>query len=85
VIEWRRALSAGTLAASASKRADKARAEAAELARLRRQNARLRSELDKTREALAITGKRTRSWKGSPGTRPDHGRAAARGFRSTIT
>lgn len=57
VIEWRRALGAGTLAASASKKADKARAEAAELARLRRENARLRSELDKTREALVITGK----------------------------
>ena len=57
VIEWRRALSAGTLAASASKKADKARAEAAELARLRRENARLRTELDKTREALVITGK----------------------------
>ena len=57
VIEWRRALAAGTLAASASKKADKARAEAAELARLRRENARLRTELDKTREALVITGK----------------------------
>lgn len=57
VIEWRRALSAGTLAASASKKADKARAEAAELARLRRENARLRTELDKTREALVIMGK----------------------------
>jgi len=57
VIEWRRALNAGTLAASASKKADRARAEAAELARLRRENARLRTELDKTREALVITGK----------------------------
>src|SRR5205807_6915833 len=50
VIEWRRALASGTLAASASKKAEKARAEAAELARLRRENARLRTELDKTRE-----------------------------------
>lgn len=57
VIEWRRALAAGTLAASASRKADKARADAAELARLRRENARLRTELDKTREALVITGK----------------------------
>ena len=57
VIEWRRALGAGALAAAASKKADKARAEAAELARLRRENARLRTELDKTREALVITGK----------------------------
>jgi transposase len=57
VIEWRRALNAGTLAASASKKADRARAEASELARLRRENARLRTELDKTREALVITGK----------------------------
>jgi len=57
VIEWRRALAAGTLASAASKKTEKARAEAAELARLRRENARLRSELDKTREALVITGK----------------------------
>jgi transposase len=57
VIEWRRALGAGTLAAAASKKAERARAEAAELARLRRENARLRAELDKTREALVITGK----------------------------
>lgn len=57
VIEWRKALSAGTLAASASKKTAKARAEAAELARLRRDNARLRAELDKTRQALVITGK----------------------------
>jgi hypothetical protein len=51
------ALNAGTVAASASKKTAKARAEAAELARLRRDNARLRAELDKTREALVITGK----------------------------
>ena len=57
VIEWRRALAAGTLASAASKKTGKARAEAAELARLRRENARLRTELDKTREALVITGK----------------------------
>jgi transposase len=61
VIEWRRAMSAGTLASSAAKRAEKSRskaaADAAELARLRRENTRLRTELDKTREALVITGK----------------------------
>jgi transposase len=61
VIEWRKALQAGTLASSAAKRADKSRskaaADAAELARLRRENTRLRTELDKTREALVITGK----------------------------
>lgn len=61
VIEWRRALNAGTLASSASKRADESRSKAAAgaagLAGLRREDTRLRSEPDKTREALVITGK----------------------------
>jgi transposase len=61
IIEWRRAIAAGDLASSTAKRADKTRAKAAadgaELARLRRENARLRTELDKTREALVVTGK----------------------------
>jgi transposase len=61
VIEWRKALQAGTLASSVAKRVDKSRskaaADAAEVARLRRENTRLRTELDKTREALVITGK----------------------------
>jgi transposase len=61
VIEWRRALNAGSLASTTARRQDKAReraaADAAELAKLRRENARLRSELDKTREALVVTGK----------------------------
>jgi transposase len=57
VIEWRRALSAGTLASAASKKAEKARADAAELARLRKANARLETELSKTREALVVLGK----------------------------
>ena len=61
IIEWRRAIAAGDLASSTAKRPDKTRAKAAadatELARLRRENARLRTELDKTREALVVTGK----------------------------
>jgi len=61
IIEWRRAIAAGDLASSTAKRQDKTRAkaaaDAAELARLRRENARLRTELDKTREALVVTGK----------------------------
>jgi transposase-like protein len=61
IIEWRRALQAGDLSSSTAKRADKTRAkaaaDAAELAKLRRENTRLRTELDKTREALVITGK----------------------------
>jgi transposase len=61
VTEWRRALDNGSLASSTARRQDKTRvksaADAAELARLRRENARLRTELDKTREALVITGK----------------------------
>jgi transposase len=61
VIEWRRALNAGSLVSSTARRQQKARAraeaDAAELAKLRRENARLRAELDKTREALVVTGK----------------------------
>lgn len=61
IIEWRRAIAAGDLASSSAKRADKTRAkaaaDAAELAKLRRENARLRTELGKTREALVVTGK----------------------------
>jgi transposase len=61
LIEWRKALGAGSLASSTAKRADKARtratADAAELAKLRRANARLESELGKTRQALVILGK----------------------------
>src|SRR5258708_22691879 len=57
VIEWRKALNAGTLAAAASRKTAKARADAAEVARLRRANERLAPELAKTREALVIVGK----------------------------
>lgn len=61
IIEWRRAITAGDLTSSTAKRTAKARAkvaaDAAEPARLRRENARLRTELDKTREALVVTGK----------------------------
>jgi transposase len=61
VTEWRRALQSGSLASSTARRQEKARArsaaDAAELVKLRRENARLRIELDKTREALVITGK----------------------------
>ena len=61
IIEWRRQVAAGDLASSTAKRQAKTRAkaaaDAAELARLRRDNARLRTELDKTREALVVTGK----------------------------
>ena len=61
IIEWRRAVAVGDLASSTAKRQAKTRAKAAadgaELARLRRENARLRTELDKTREALVVTGK----------------------------
>jgi transposase len=61
LIEWRRALGAGTLAGAAIARSEAARArsaaDTAELARLRRANKRLSTELDKTRDALVIMGK----------------------------
>lgn len=61
LIEWRKALNAGNLAGAAQARSEAARArsaaDAAELARLRRANKRLTTELDKTRDALVIMGK----------------------------
>jgi transposase len=61
VVEWRKQVEAGTVASTTARRVEKARAkaasDAAEVARLRRENARLARELDKTREALVITGK----------------------------
>ena len=61
LIEWRRALNAGTLAGTALARSEAARArsaaDAAELARLRRANKRLTTELDRTRDALVVMGK----------------------------
>lgn len=61
LIEWRRAINAGTLAGATLARSDAARArsaaDAAELARLRRANKRLSSELDRTRDALVVMGK----------------------------
>jgi len=61
LIEWRRAISAGTLAGAALARSEAARArsaaDSAELARLRRANKRLTAELDRTRDALVVMGK----------------------------
>jgi transposase-like protein len=61
LIEWRRAINAGTLAGAALARSEAVRArsaaDAAELARLRRANKRLTAELDRTRDALVVMGK----------------------------
>jgi hypothetical protein len=61
ILDWRKARDAGTAADLVGRRQSAARAansaEAAELARLRRQNARLQNELAKTRTALDIMGK----------------------------
>lgn len=61
LIEWRRALNAGALAGTALARSEAVRArsatDAAELARLRRANKRLTTELDRTRDALVVMGK----------------------------
>jgi len=61
ILDWRKARDAGAAAGLLDRRqsADRTRksAETAELARLRRQNARLESELAKTRTALDIMGK----------------------------
>ena len=62
VIEWTRARDAGVLtekqpAKSGSGKPSRKSAEQVELARLRRQNAKLQAELAKTRPALDIMGK----------------------------
>jgi transposase-like protein len=61
VIEWRKAINAGTLSGVAQARsaaaAKRSAADAAELARLRRANKKLAAELGKTREALVVMGK----------------------------
>jgi transposase len=61
ILDWRKARDAGATAGLVDRRQSAARAknsaEAAELARLRRTNARLESELAKTRTALDIMGK----------------------------
>lgn len=67
VIEWTRARDAGRLGGgpegppTAGKPAKRS-AEQIELDRLRRQNEELTSDVAKTRMALDITGKHTRSW-----------------------
>lgn len=61
ILDWRKARDAGAAAGLADRRQSAVRtaksAESAELARLRRQNARLETELVKTRTALDIMGK----------------------------
>ena len=63
IIEWRRARDAGALAGVADKPRTPARSDAErEADRLRAENERLRAELAKTRAALDVVGKHTRSW-----------------------
>jgi transposase len=61
ILDWRKARDAGAAAGLVDRRQSAQRAtkstETAELARLRRQNARLEAELTKTRTALEIMGK----------------------------
>ena len=61
ILDWRKARDAGATAGLTDRRQAAARAaekaENAELARLRRENARLQVELSKTRTALSIMGK----------------------------
>lgn len=61
ILDWRKARDAGAAAGLADRRQSAQRmkktSETAELARLRRQNARLETELAKTRTALEIMGK----------------------------
>jgi len=71
VIEWTRARDACVLTGRPADGAGQARrpkrtAEQIELEKLRRRNAKLEADLIKTRLALDIMGKRTRSWKNSP-------------------
>ncbi|WP_168215346.1 transposase [Micromonospora sp. MH33] len=70
LIEWARARDAGALtgsgsddSSSGSRRPVRKTAEQIELGKLRRQNEKLQADLKKTRMALDIMGKHTRSWK----------------------
>jgi len=55
--EWRKARAAGARDALAAKPKPRRSAEQAELEKLRRRNARLEAELERTKTALEITGK----------------------------
>lgn len=66
ISEWRHQLAGAEPPASSRRRRS---AEQAELERLRRQNAKLETELQRTKLALEITGKHTRSWSCSPRAR----------------
>jgi transposase len=58
ISEWRKQRDSGGLAGSPAKgRSGKRTAEQAELSRLRKQNERLETELERTKTALEITGK----------------------------
>ncbi|MEI2817315.1 MAG: hypothetical protein V9E99_12810 [Microthrixaceae bacterium] len=58
ISEWRKQRDCGALAGSPAKgRSTKRTAEQVELDRLRKQNARLEAELERTKTALEITGK----------------------------
>src|SRR5215218_686124 len=75
VIEWRRARDAGVLAGlRPADRAPKRPAEQVEIDRLRARAERAEAELARTRAALEVVGKRTRSWRCSPRARPATGR-----------
>jgi transposase-like protein len=57
IAEWRKARDAGALQGLAAKPRAKRSAEQIEIERLRRKNARLENELERTKLALEITGK----------------------------
>ena len=75
VIEWRRARGAGAMHTLTGQRTSPARPkpgrEAAEVARLRAENQRLKKDLAKKDAALVVLGKLTRSWRCSPRARTD--------------
>jgi transposase len=70
IVEWRRARDAGALSGLAAQaRRPRRTPEQVELERVRRRNQRLEAELARTKAALEIVGKATRSWSSSPRAR----------------
>jgi transposase len=73
IAEWRKAREAGAREGLAPKAKPRRSSEQVELERLRRKTERLEAELERTKTALEITGKCTRSWNSSPRARTPRG------------
>jgi transposase-like protein len=86
LIEWRRARAADALSKPAprpGRRPQRSR-EQVELERLRRDNERMAAELARTKAALDVVGKHTRSWGWSPRARTRRATGGRAGDRGSV-